>query len=115
MHELTFSVAANFLVVAGLTLYGFELLAAYHSRGRWAKNITGLLAGVGLLALALALLLTPRNAEVMVRMAQNRRLASLPRDRHRVAAGGDRRLWHHHLRAAAAAVARTQDRAGPES
>lgn len=64
------TVVANYLVIAGLVLYGLVLLAEYHSRGRWAKNITGLLAGFGMLALALALLLTPQNTEVMLRIAQ---------------------------------------------
>ena len=67
--ELTFSVLANFLVIAGLLVYGFSLFAEYHAKGRWAKNITGLLAGLGMLALALALTLTPRNAEVIARIA----------------------------------------------
>ncbi|MFB3814983.1 MAG: hypothetical protein ACE14L_12820 [Terriglobales bacterium] len=67
---LTVSIFANFLVIAGLVLYGFMLFAEYHARGRWAKNITGLLAGLGMLALALALLLTPQNAAVIMRIAQ---------------------------------------------
>jgi hypothetical protein len=64
------SVVANYLVVAGLVVYGFMLFAEYHARGRWAKNVTGLLAGMGMLVLALALLLTPQNAEVLMRIAQ---------------------------------------------
>lgn len=64
------SVIANFLIIAGLVLYGFMLFADYYARGRWAKNITGLLAGLGMLALALALLLTRRNVEVLVRIAE---------------------------------------------
>jgi hypothetical protein len=68
--ELSISVVANFLIIAGLVFYGFTLFAEYQARGRWAKNITGLLAGMGMLVLALALLLTPQNAEVMVRIAQ---------------------------------------------
>ena len=38
--------------------------------GRWAKNITGLLAGIGMLALAASMLLTPRNALVILQVAQ---------------------------------------------
>jgi hypothetical protein len=68
--ELSISIVANFLIIAGMVFYGFTLFAEYHARGRWAKNITGLLAGLGMLALALALLLTPQNAEVIVRIAQ---------------------------------------------
>ena len=64
------AIVANFVVVAGLISYGFTLFAEYHSTGRWAKNATNLLAGIGLLALAVALLLTPRNAMVILQVAQ---------------------------------------------
>ncbi len=67
---LSVSVIANFLIIAGLVLYGFTLFAEYHARGRWAKNITGLLAGLGMVALAFALLITPSNAEVILRVAR---------------------------------------------
>jgi hypothetical protein len=60
------AILANFLFVAGLIRYGFMLFADYHARGRWAKNITGLLAGFGMMSLALALLLTPTNAEIIL-------------------------------------------------
>src|SRR5438270_196478 len=39
--------AANFIVIACLVMYGFGLFAEYHSRGRWSKNVTALLAGLG--------------------------------------------------------------------
>jgi hypothetical protein len=71
------SLAANYLVIAGLVVYGFMLLAEYHARGRWAKNVTGLLSGTGMLALAAGLLLTPRNAEVLLHIAQGRASAIL--------------------------------------
>jgi hypothetical protein len=61
---------ANFAVVAGLISYGYTLFAEYHATGRWAKNVTGLLAGIGMMALAAAMLLTPRNAQVFVRLAE---------------------------------------------
>src|SRR5215469_8274674 len=64
------AIVANFVVIAGLISYGFTLFADYHASGRWAKNVTGLLAGVGMLALAVAMLLTPRNAMVILQMAQ---------------------------------------------
>jgi hypothetical protein len=64
------AIVANFIVVAGLISYGFILFADYHASGRWAKNVTGLLAGVGMLALAVAMLLTPRNAMVILQVAQ---------------------------------------------
>jgi hypothetical protein len=67
---LTFATLANFVTIAGLVMYGFTLFAEYHARGRWAKNITGLLAGMGMLTLALALLLTPQNAAVLIRVAR---------------------------------------------
>lgn len=63
---------ANILIVAGLVVYGFNLLAEYFARGRWAKNVTGFLAGLGMLALAVALILTPENAEVITRIARTR-------------------------------------------
>ncbi|HEX3156372.1 MAG TPA: hypothetical protein VHV32_17220, partial [Candidatus Angelobacter sp.] len=46
------AIVANFIVIAGLISYGFNLFAEYHATGRWAKNVTGLLAGIGMLALA---------------------------------------------------------------
>jgi hypothetical protein len=68
--KLTISVLANFLGIAGLILYGFTLFAEYHARGRWAKNITALLAGLGMLTLALGLVFTPQNAQVIERIAE---------------------------------------------
>jgi hypothetical protein len=61
---------ANFAVIAGLISYGYTLFAEYHATGRWAKNVTGLLAGIGMMALAAAMLLTPRNAQIFVRLAE---------------------------------------------
>ena len=63
------AVITNFLLIGGLVVSGFALFAAYHARGRWAKNVTGLLAGLGALALAFALMITPQNAEVVARIA----------------------------------------------
>ena len=65
------SVLANFLAVLGLVFYGYTLFAEYHSRGRWAKNVTGLLAGLGMLVLAIALLLTPRNVNIILQIAES--------------------------------------------
>ena len=64
------AIVANFVVIAGLISYGFTLFAEYHARGRWAKNVTALLAGIGMLTLAVAMLLTPRNALVILQVAQ---------------------------------------------
>ncbi len=66
------AVVANFLVVSGLVGYGFLLFAEYHARGRWAKNITGLLAGLGMWFLAFALEITPLNARVITRIAETK-------------------------------------------
>ena len=71
-NVLTVAVAANFLVIAGLIWGGLALFAEYQARGRWAKNVTGLLGGLGMLVLAAALSLTPQNAQVLVRIAQTR-------------------------------------------
>src|SRR5262249_26060698 len=49
--------------------YGLRLFAEYHATGRWAKNVTNLLAGLGMIVLAGALMLTPRNTEVVGRIA----------------------------------------------
>lgn len=64
------AIVANFVIIAGLISYGFTLFAEYHSRGRWAKNVTGLLAGIGMLSLALSMLLTPRNVLVILQVAR---------------------------------------------
>jgi hypothetical protein len=61
--------AANFIVIAGLLVYGFLLFGEYSSKGRWAKNITGLLAAFGMWALAFALEITPQNADELSRIA----------------------------------------------
>jgi len=62
--------SANLLLIAGLVIYGFVLFADYSARGRWAKNVTSLLASLGMLTLALALAITPGNAAVLLRIAQ---------------------------------------------
>jgi len=64
------SIAGNFLFIGALVVYGFSLFAEYHATGKWAKNITGLLAGLGMLTLAFALLLTPANAEIILMAAR---------------------------------------------
>jgi uncharacterized membrane protein len=55
----------NCLAIFALAAYGFRLLAQYYSTGQWAKNVTSLLAGIGLLLLALGLMLTPQNIRVL--------------------------------------------------
>ena len=64
------AIIANFVIIAGLISYGFNLFAEYHATGRWAKNVTGLLAGIGMLSLALSMLLTPRNVLVILQVAR---------------------------------------------
>ncbi|HKW68656.1 MAG TPA: hypothetical protein VJP04_15290 [Terriglobales bacterium] len=67
----TIAVVANFLIIVGLVIYAFTLFAEYESRGRWAKNMTSLLAGIGMMVLAIALLLTPANARTIMKVAQS--------------------------------------------
>ena len=71
-QRLTIGILVNYFIIAGLVVYGFGLFAEYHSSGKWAKNVTSLLAGLGMLTLAFALLLTPQNAQVMVMIAQTK-------------------------------------------
>jgi hypothetical protein len=66
------AVAANFAVMSALIVLAFRLFGRYHSSGKWAKNITGLLAGAGMLLLALGLLITPRNADVISEIANTK-------------------------------------------
>ncbi len=68
---ISFSIIANFVIIGGLIWYGFTLFAEYHARGRWAKNVTGLLAGLGMMTLALGLVLTPTNATVILQVAKS--------------------------------------------
>jgi hypothetical protein len=66
------AVTANFAVMSALIVVAFRLLGRYHSSGKWAKNVTGLLSGIGMLLLALGLLITPRNAEIIAEIAQTK-------------------------------------------
>lgn len=63
------AIVANFLLIGLLLFYGFFFFAQYHATGKWSKNITGLLAGLGMLTLAFALTITPRNVEVLAHIA----------------------------------------------
>lgn len=63
--------AANLIIIACLFFYGFALFAEYHARGRWSKNVTALLAGLGMIVLALALVLTPDNAATIATIARS--------------------------------------------
>lgn len=67
-----FAILGNLVLIAGLVWYGFTLFAEYHATGKWAKNITGLLGGIGMLVLAFSLALTPANAQVIMRISQTR-------------------------------------------
>ncbi len=96
---------ANFVVIAGLISYGFNLFAEYHATGRWAKNVTGLLAGVGMLALAASMLLTPRNALVILQVAQTGAARVFLIISSVLVDGGHRRLRHHQLFPPASVVA----------
>jgi len=63
------AIVANFLLIGGLVFCGFTFFAQYHATGKWAKNITSLLAGMGMLTLAFALAITPSNVAVLARIA----------------------------------------------
>ena len=63
------AIIANFLIIGALVFSGFTFFAQYHATGKWAKNITNLLAGVGLLCLAFSLTITPRNVDVLAHIA----------------------------------------------
>jgi hypothetical protein len=66
------AVLGNLILIAALVWYGFTLFAEYHATGKWAKNITGLLGGIGMFVLAFSLVITPANAEVIMRVAQTK-------------------------------------------
>jgi uncharacterized membrane protein len=66
------AIIVNFVLIGALTVYGLRLFAEYHAKGRWAKNVTSLLAGIGLLALAAAMLLTPANAAVLTAVSHTK-------------------------------------------
>jgi hypothetical protein len=68
----TVAIIVNFFLITALTTYGFRLFADYHAKGRWAKNVTSLLAGLGLMTLAAALLLTPTNAAVLQQISHTK-------------------------------------------
>src|SRR5437879_12748779 len=61
----------NSLAIVGLAAYGFRLLARYYSTGQWAKNVTSLLAGIGLLTLSLSLVLTAQNVRMLEYLAHS--------------------------------------------
>ncbi len=65
------SLIGNLVIISALVWYGFTLFADYHATGKWAKNITGLLAGIGMLTLAFALVITPANANLIRRVAES--------------------------------------------
>ncbi len=109
--RLAIAAGANFFIIAGLILYGFGLFAEYHEKGKWAKNITGLLAGLGMMTLALALVSDAAQCanHCPHRADEGFRRAGL--DQQRAVAGGDCGLWRDHLFASNPLVARAQDRA----
>src|SRR3954466_14009001 len=66
------AILVNFLLIGALPTYGFRLFADYHARGRWAKNVTSLLAGLGLMLLAVALLLTRSSAAILQQISHTK-------------------------------------------
>src|SRR4051812_50110250 len=71
-------VVGNFILIVGLIVYGSKLFAEYHSRGKWAKNVTGLLAGLGLFLLPVALAPTEEEGEGVVEVIAHGRAPPLP-------------------------------------
>ncbi|HZQ22600.1 MAG TPA: hypothetical protein VFA89_07340 [Terriglobales bacterium] len=67
--RLSITAFANLIVICGLIFYGFALFAEYYSKGRWVKNITLLLAALGMLVLGFALILTPPSAAAIAQLA----------------------------------------------
>lgn len=65
----TTSTIANFIAIAAFLAYGLQFFAHYHRRGARARNITDLFAGLGMLAFVAALLVTPANAQVLLRLS----------------------------------------------
>ncbi len=111
------AIVANFLLIGGLVFGGFTLFAQYHATGRWAKNITNLLAGMGMLTLAFALTLKPRNVDVLARIATTKAPSVFFGVSSVLLAGGHRGLRTHYLLAPAAPAPRTPaaTRAEPRS
>ena len=77
MGKLSLGVSASYIIVAGLIFYGFTLFAEYYAKGRWAKNVTGLLAGLGMLSLAAAIMLVPQNADELARIVRHTEASSV--------------------------------------
>jgi hypothetical protein len=67
----TVAVVANFVVIAILVANGLQFFAQYH-RDRNRRGLPQLLAGLGMLALAAALLITPVTADVIAMLARTR-------------------------------------------
>src|SRR4051812_50215456 len=57
------TIFANFCLMAALIVYAFRWFADYFTSGKWTKNITGLLAGIGFLLLAAAGVVSPQKSE----------------------------------------------------
>ena len=64
------SLLSTVALITFLVVYGFRLFAEYHSRGKWAKNVTSLLAGLGLFMMAASLLLSPRVTDMLTKVAR---------------------------------------------
>lgn len=61
---------SNLALILALVLYGVQLCKDYFLERRWARSVTGLLGGTGLLFLAFALIFTPTNAAEIIYVAQ---------------------------------------------
>jgi uncharacterized membrane protein YraQ (UPF0718 family) len=67
----TVAVIANFVFIAILVANGLQFFAHYH-RDRYRRGLPQLLASLGMLALAGALLITPVTADVIAVLARTR-------------------------------------------
>jgi hypothetical protein len=63
---MVFNIIANFVLIAALVACGLQLFASYHKQHGQARTVTSLLAGLGLLMLASAILVTPTTSTVLV-------------------------------------------------
>jgi hypothetical protein len=61
---------SNLALILALVLYGVQLFKDCFLERRWARSVTALLGGTGLLFLAFALIFTPTNAAATIYVAQ---------------------------------------------
>jgi hypothetical protein len=67
---MSIAAVSNLVLILGLVVYGLQLFVDYFLERRWARNMTVLLGGIGLLFLAFALVFTPTNAAAIIYVAR---------------------------------------------